>query len=413
MIRGNDRNFDALSGCTPEAQSRAVVDPIAPIDARFLDVETTRADVNDALRIVGEAIDEYRNWLVGKESDFEVVFWVDAVPLDSSLLSNVSRVISRLKRDRAILSRWHTEFQEKANDVLGSVAEYDELRAQLVASIGPDAAHDFSTTFADLTPLAIARRNVSSVRATQRLTTRLLRAEARLRDRSTRFRTLVDAFSRGVLRTEDGRTIDLAETGRAIDELAATGRGGGTPLARVQDAIARRIAEKGLAVTGLSLRARRAPLQRIMPLGGADDVTAFVRDASRKGGGGYVTSAEIVERTRRMVDEILYTENTRPLIDMYADVVLGRVAENDPARVELVDLINRLRRNYPNVVINELLGQARREDGLFLRIERVNGLLRNLDPGDRVYETPLREILREMQELARRRIYDDNDDDAR
>lgn len=391
MIRGNERRFDALSGCEPMVvdgdndggSGNLLTFRGVNLSAEFLDVNATRENVSSVMHSVSQSIDEYRSWLDDKERDFELAFWLNKVPSSGTLLNNVSRVVSRVKKDRVALNKWYAELQDEANDALDAVSEYERLRDQLQLVGGADIAAD--------TPIAAARRNLSSVRSTQRVMTRLIRAESKLRDRIANIRMRVDAFARGVIRVNGERSpLDMIATARAIDELTS----GGSALERVQDIVARRLAADG--ATRLTLTQAR-PIERV------DLANGFT---SRSKDGDHVSPSddEILRRTRDIADKILLTENTRPMIEQFVNALHSRIKPDHPMRGELDALLNRLYNNYPNRVIEELLGQARREDGIYLRIQRANNILLNLDPGDRIYEAPLREVIREMNDFASRLI---------
>nr|WOJ45361.1 hypothetical protein [Apis mellifera nudivirus] len=390
IITNNDRQFEcplSSSSATPLSATATTAAALS-LDAKVLDTDEIRASLDNIASTLANSVGEYKSWLESREAEFELRYLANDFSRDIALFNRLNGVVSRVRQARKRLNGWYSHMQELLANALDQLGTYSESVAVVQSYSQPDIT-TVNAGIAFASPLAQAKRNVSKIRSMQKHLNTLAITESRLKTSLINLRTQMEAFSRGVIRN-DGKLLDLVEVGKLVNELM----GGDTPLLRVQQQLANTInlTKTNVQVSTASLNAPPVP-----------QMTSFLENLER----GNVSEANhIIERLRTMSETTLYTDNTRENIESIAKLAQTRINDQDVERRHELDiLLTKIRNNTPNSVLNRYSQQARREDGVFLRVQNLNLIIANLHPLDRdLYETAFREIYRETYAEAQRSI---------
>lgn len=406
VVTSNDREFDCettdercYSSAARSDDGRPFAGNVVAMDARVLDTDALRADLDRMAVTLASSVDEYKRWLESRESEFELRYLANDFTRDISLFNRLNGVVSRVRQARKRLNGWYSRMQELLANALDQLGTYSESVAVIQSYAQPDFTN-FGVAgggISFLSPLAQAKRNVSKVRSVQRHLNTLALTESRLKTTVITLRTQLEMFSRGVVR-HDGKLLDLAEVGKLVSELM----GGDTPLLRVQQQLADTINATRASVRVTSVPPG-APFNSDIGGGSGGEGGRF----SAAGGGADANEADaILERLRAIAETTLYTNSTQQNIEGIARLAHARINEHDTVRRgQLDELLSEIRSNTPIAVINRYGQQARRSDGVFLRVKQLNLLIANLQPADReLYEAQLREIYDETYEEAQRTV---------
>lgn len=386
-ITNNDRQFEC-----PLASSSSSSTPLSSalsLDAKVLDVDEVRASLDSIASSLANSVGEYKSWLESREAEFELRYLANDFSRDIALFNRLNGVVSRVRQARKRLNGWYSHMQELLANAIDQLGTYSESVAVVQGFSQPDIT-TINAGIAFASPLAQAKRNVSKIRSMQKHLNTLSITESRLKTSLINLRTQMESFSRGVIRN-DGKLLDLVEVGKLVNELM----GGDTPLLRVQHQLANTI-----NLTKTNVNVSTAPFN--LP-SSPQQMTSFLENLER----GNANEANVIlERLRTMSDITLYTDNTRENIESIAKLAQTRINDQDvERRRELDSLLAKIRNNTPNRVLNRYSQQARREDGVFLRVQNLNLIIANLHPADRdLYETAFREIYRETYAEAQRSI---------
>lgn len=404
VITQNDREFACDDHASSVSTRRGIVDggsgDAAALNATVIDVDALRDSLYEMSASLTDAVGEYKRWLESKESDFELRFLTEDISHDISMFNRLNGVVSRLRQARKRVQGWYSYMQELLITALDQLTTYSESVAIIRNAERPDIT---SGTIGGITfdsPLTQAKRNVSKIRSVQRHINTLTLAETRLKNTVATFRTQMESFSRGVVKY-DRKLIDLVELGKAVDELT----GEGTPLERVQQRLA-----KIINTTRPEIRLREVQpddsLRGPDPNTYVDDFLFSVKrdDENATTTEGDSSSSSVLEKLRALSENTLYTDNTRENIESIIRIAKSRIRDDDTVRRdELERLADAIRGNTPTRVISRYRMQARKTMGIYLRLEQLNLIIKNLQPQDReLYEGTLREIYDETFREAQR-----------
>lgn len=392
VTTSNDREFNCDDRGAPIIGDRLNQ---VNIDAKVLDVDELRRDLERMATTLARSVDEYKQWLTSREAEFELRFLANDFTRDVALFNKLNGVVSRVRQARKRLNGWYSHIQELLANALDLLGSYSES-ATLVRTYGEADFTTINAGISFISPIAFAKRNVSKVRGLQRHLNTLALTETRLKTAIVNLRTQMEAFARGVVRN-DGKLLDLAEVGKIVSELTDDN----TPLLRVQQRLAAAINSTQLNVNVRS-DIDRSLFATYNPTSSAPSESFLnnIRNVDPE------SADSLLSRLREFSESALYTDHTKEAIESIARLAQSRINEQDIfRRSQLDELIDTIRSNTPEAVVNRYAQQARNSDGVFLRVKSLRLIIANLHPDDRAaYETTFNQIYGETVEEAERTI---------
>lgn len=351
-------------------------------DGDYLDIAQLYADVSHEMSVLNDSIARYKAWLKEKQERFEQYFTESSA--SEELFNQLNLLVAQIKQGLKMLASWYMTVQEIVSDVWDGIRAYESAKNMLV-SYGTQHEQSYSIGLS-VNPVTLAKRNRTKSKVFTKQTTKALNAETSIRQALFQLESELNAFNQGIIRTQNGKFINLVDLGDAIDSLYNRE----SPLVRVQQEVAHLINRAEIRV-----KLERGTLPEI---GESKNRESFVAGLSQSK---MPTDYEIIKTLHDIANTSLYTVNTMASIDKtieYAD----RHIETESNRALLADLTQEIRANLPSAVITQLRSSTRQRDVVFANVARIKRLLRNMHRDDVPTLSPqLNEVLREtMQTVA-------------
>lgn len=385
MITGNDRAF-VCTACKTTMNNGAgrqhkLHDWSSSVtfDGHFLNTSQLYEDVSHEMAVLNDNITRYKAWLKKKQERFEHYFTESFA--SEELFNQLNLIVAQIKQGLKMLTSWYMTVQEIVSDVWDGIRAYESAKNVLV-SYGAQNEQSYSIGLS-VNPVALAKKNRTKSKVFSKQTTKALSAETVIRQALFQLESELNAFNQGIVRTQNGKFVNLVDLGDAIDALYNRE----SPLVRVQQEVAHMINRAEIKVT---LEHDALPV-----IGKAVERKSFavgLEDAKMP------TEFDLIKTLHDIAHNSLYTVNTKASIDKTIDYAEKNI-ETESNRALLADLTQEIRANRPSDVINELQMSMRQKEALFLNVARIKRLLKHLHRADVPILSPrLNELLKETMQ---------------
>lgn len=259
-----------------------------------------------------------------------------------------------------------------------AIGAYESAKNVLV-SYGAQNEQSYSIGLS-VNPVALAKKNRTKSKVFSKQTTKALSAETVIRQALFQLESELNAFNQGIVRTQNGKFVNLVDLGDAIDALYNRE----SPLVRVQQEVAHMINRAEIKVT---LEHDALPV-----IGKAVERKSFavgLEDAKMP------TEFDLMSTLHDIASNSLYTVNTKASIDKTIDYADKNI-ETELNRALLAELTREIRANSPVNVIRELQITMRQKEEWFKNVARIKRLLKHLHRADVPILSPrLNDLLKE------------------
>lgn len=379
----NDRIFTCTLQSCGESNPMSRLQGAITINAQFLDVDQIRQNIYDISAQVGQAVGDFKSWLNTRESEFETKFLLREINSNLTLFNRLNIAIARLRQHNNTLNQWYTNFQNLVSLAIDYLSTYSEAIA-LIKSF------TLNPTIGGLqpSPVVLAKQHLSKSKSIQRQMNVALMAEARLKTVMIQLQTQVESFYRGTIKVND-RVLDLKEIGKLIGDLM----GSESPLERVQSSLSNVInsSQTTFDIKSSDVSTVKPPSDSFL-----QRLSKTVDRTTRND-----VTGDILKKLRTLNNTILYTDNTKPMIESFLELAEKEVFETDPRYAEVRTLIASIRGNDPATVIRKYRASVRDTDRIYLQLTRLRVIIQNLDPNDQIYRDILQSIYDEMYREAK------------
>lgn len=399
LISSNDRAF-VCSTCKATAGnpsnlyygglngvSNAIFNTSSSItfDGEFLDIDRLQADVSRVMAVLNDNIAKYKHWLKEKQDMFEQYFTESDA--SEELFNKLNLIVAQIKQGQKMLTTWYTSVQDIVSDVWDGIRAYAGAK-NLILSYGLQDEQAYSIGL-PVNPVTLAKRNRTKSKSLHKQKTKALNAETAIRQALFLLESELSAFNQGIIRTRNGKFINLVDLGETIDSLYDRE----TPLVRVQQELAQLINRSEI---NIRLRAGLMP-----DINEMSNSASFVQTLKPTEG---PTEYDLIKNLHHIADNNLYTSNTRASIDKI--ISYGETHINtETNKTKLAELTAEIRGNVPTTVLNKLRVTMRQEDVVFENMAHIKRLLKHLHPKDKpLLEPELNEVLKEMHSTAQRKL---------
>lgn len=365
LITGNDRAF-VCTACKTTANNgaRRQHDWASSItfDGHFLNTNQLYEDVSHEMAVLNDNITRYKAWLKKKQERFEHYFTESFA--SEELFNQLNLIVAQIKQGLKMLTSWYMSVQEIVSDVWDGIRAYESAKNVLV-SYGAQNEQSYSIGLS-VNPVALAKKNRTKSKVYSKQTTKALSAETVIRQALFQLESELNAFNQGIVRTQNGKFVNLVDLGDAIDALYNRE----SPLVRVQQEVAHMINRAEIKVT---LEHDALPV-----IGKAVERKSFavgLEDAKMP------TEFDLMSTLHDIANNSLYTVNTKASIDKTIDYADKNI-ETKYNRALLAELTQEIRANSPVNVIKELQMSMRQKEDLFENVARIKRLLKHLHRAD-------------------------------
>lgn len=387
LVTGNDRAF-VCTACMTKSHNGAgrqhrPVDWSSSItfDGHFLNIGQLYADVSHEMAVLNENITRYKAWLKNKQERFEDYFTESFA--SEELFNQLNLIVAQIKQGLKMLTSWYMTVQEIVSDVWDGIRAYESAKNILV-SYGAQNEQSYSIGLS-VNPVVLAKKNRTKSKVFSKQTTKALGAETAIRQALFQLESELNAFNQGIIRTRNGKFVNLVDLGDAIDSLYNRE----SPLVRVQQEVAHMINRAEIKVT---LEHDALPV-----IGESVERKSFaseLKDAKMP------TEYDIIKTLHDIANTGLYTVNTKASIDKTIDYAEKNI-ETESNRALLADLTREIRANRPSDVIQQLQLSMRQKEELFGNVARIKRLLKHLHHADVPILSPrLNELLKETMQTV-------------
>ena len=392
IISTNDRQFTCnLESCAFNPVKLHQTFGALELEGSFLDIDNIRANISDVSSAVTKAVKDFTQWVLMKESEFELKYMSHEVPGDLSLFNRINVVILRLRRSKNLLNAWYSNFHSLVSEAISRLTQYSEALTML-------RSNSINITSFTQNSLSLAKQNISKVKSIQKSMKILLRSEIRLKTLMVRIQSEIEAFFNGYINI-NGQLLNLNQ----FEELIGSLTNDSSPLVNIQNNLAN--------IINSNTQSLKYDSSNPKPIHIPDSTTT---NCTLNSCTSESTVDEIVERLRNIRNYILYTETTKPRIQNIAKIVDKLVKSDDPRYTEIQALFDDIRSKTPNNVINYYRSRVRDYDMIYYNLQMLERLLKNIDPEDLIYKDALEKIYNEMNAEAKnyadRDISGDDDD---
>lgn len=384
-INRNDRQFTCgFSTCSLGTPSQ--IPPIDRSDLFNLDFTvfntvTLRENLDIVSSNIKNIYDAYITWLRDREAEFELKVNLGDVKINNLLFTKINTLISKITQGKRILADWYSNFQNLVIDLSDLLTEYNEATAKVeslyITSTGVSGLPVPVTT--------VAKQNLSKSKSIQRQITKILALDSKIRSAIQTMTFKIRELYGGILRSGN-KTININDLGRSIDELSA----GESPLARIQTQLSEIINSTPMNFT---LRTARPPAMETIQ---NDDLLASLNR-------NVLNENYIINKLNELENAYIYTENTKPALDAAFAQIQTHPGEFHRFN-EMIAKIDAIKNNVPHVVIENLRAKANNPEDIYVTIDRILNVRRNLHPGDVIYAASLEEIYNNAIATARRLV---------
>lgn len=400
LISGNDRAF-VCSTCKATAGGgasklyysglngvrSAIFNSSSSItfDGEFLDIDRLQADVSRVMAVLNDNIAKFKLWMKEKQEMFEQYFTESDA--SEELFNKLNLIVAQIKQGQKMLTTWYTSVQDIVSDVWDGIRAYAEAK-NLILSYGLQDEQAYSIGL-PVNPVTLAKRNRTKSKSLYKQKTKALNAETAIRQALFHLESELSAFNQGIIRTRNGKFINLTDLGQAIDSLYDRE----TPLVRVQQELAQLINRSEINV---KLRAGLMP-----DINGMSNSASFVQTLQPTEG---PTEYDLIKNLLHIADNRLYTSNTSESIDKIISYAEEHV-KYELNKTKLAELTAAIRGNVPTTVLNKLRLMMRQEDVVFENIAYVKRLLKHLHAKDKpLLEPELNDVLKELYSTGKRKL---------
>lgn len=354
-------------------------------DGEFLDIDRLQADVSRVMTVLNDNIAKFKQWLKEKQEMFEQYFTESDA--SEELFNKLNLIVAQIKQGQKMLTTWYTSVQDIVSDVWDGIRAYAEAK-NLILSYGLQDEQAYSIGL-PVNPVTLAKRNRTKSKSLHKQKTRALNAETVIRQALFLLESELNAFNQGIIRTRNGKFINLVDLGQAIDSLYDRE----TPLVRVQQELAQLINSSQINVT---LRAGLMPNVNEM-----SNSASFVQTLQPTEG---PTEYDLIKNLMHIADNRLYTSNTRESIDKIISYAEAHI-NTETNKTKLAELTAEIRGNVPTTVLNTLRVTMRQENVVYENMARIKRLLKYIHPKDKpLVEPELNEVMKELLSTAQRRL---------
>lgn len=362
---GRQRAFDWSSSVT--------------FDGQFLDIDRLQADVSQVMAVLDDNITAYKRWLKEKQESFEQYFTEYAA--SEELFNQLNLIVAQIKQGQKMLTSWYMDVREIVSDIWDGIRTYATAKNMLL-SHGMLYEQSYSTGLS-VNPVTMAKKNRTKSKVLNKQKTKALSAETSIRQSLFQLESELNAFNQGVIRTQNGKFVNLADLGEAIDSLYNRE----SPLVRVQHELANMINRTKVKV---KLRAGSMP-----DVGEASKRDTFVQRLKPTVA---PNEFDIIKTLQKIADTSLYTANTKAGIDK-AIAFAEKNIQTEFNKTLLDELTREIRGNSSVAVFDRLRLSMRRKADLFENVAYIKRLSKHLHAEDRrLLGTQLDELLAETMQ---------------
>lgn len=385
FITGNDRRFTCGYGeCGNAADFRAngaLPNNMYNFDFTLFNVQALRDNLDASFQSLKIARDELINWIELSEND--VAFKVNAgvIPRDASLFNKLTNVVPRINKFKRLINAWFVSTQDLVYELSATLTNYDNISIKLqMLGVNPTVTYNTLTD----NVVAIARKNLSRSKSIQQQTNKLIVVDAKIRDLLVKLQNKNNEFSSGMLKySEENTVLDLKEVVNVINSLG----GKDSPLVALQKSLS-----ETLNAQPIRFRIDTPDVNLLTPVPGIPDL-----------GRNLPGPDEIIRILQSVKNSFLYTKSTKIQLEPIEGYI--RELRDTPRYDEFVIILQDIiENNTPNRLFQELRRQASEPEGIYLLLDRINSLRRNLQPEDAIYRPALDEIYTIAASTAEREI---------
>lgn len=404
LITSNDRAFVCstctvagsklyYSGLNGVRSANFNPSPNITFNGEFLDIDRLQADVSRVMAALNDNIAKYKQWLTEKQEMFEQYF--TEYDASEELFNKLNLIVPQIKKVLKSLTDWYANVQDIVSDVWDNSRAYADAK-NLLLSYGLQYEQSYSIGLS-INPVTLAKKNRTKAKSLHKQKTKALNAETAIRQALFRLESELSAFNQGVIRTPNGKFVNLVELGETIGSLYDRG----SPLVRVQQELAQIINTSEIKVT---LHAGMMP-----NINEVSNRESFVQTL---GPTEVPNEYVLIKDLQEIADNELYTVNTRPAVDKRIAFAEEHV-KTETNKSKLTELTREIRGAVPTAVLNKLRVTMRQKDAVYDNAAYIKRLLKKLHPKDKQLLKPkLNELLRETLQIAEGFMRNDRDGTA-
>lgn len=402
-IRSNDRQFSCEPHCNPppdgfggasasaaffssSSSSSSQMNNIT-FTTQYLDIDSLHKHIIEISTSLTNSINDYKQWLKDKEAEIETRYMMNQIEATLSLFNRVNNVRSKLQQSNKILNSWQVMIQDKLWDIIENIRSYEKVKNRLD---GYKNAGMIESSYGGDIGLSAnrndqARRKITHTKGINRSLNKIKNIESELNNNLIEFYSEINSFNSGTIRVKN-KMLDLVSLGKDIDSLVQDE----SPLSRVQNDLANIINASDVQVR-LTTENSAETIFNAMQVRNPIDVD--LRDPAS-----LFSTDELVVHLNTIKNNKLYTPNAVVSIEKILEYAT-KAAPNDP---RIKTLAIDIRNNTPDKVFRDLRRNMRDQDTIYVRLGKIESLIRNLDKNDRpTYNDGLEALLLETREVAR------------
>lgn len=361
------------------------------LDFVLLNANVLLKDLEDVMAIVKELYDSYIQWFYKLEYQFFIRVETGEIPLDLRLFNRIPSVVQKMKRANKLTRTWYAIFLNECNDLSDYLLQYQKFEVQL-KSIDV-TTYAGGTGIMQPNKVTLAKANLSRSKSIQRLRTRIMTLDTKIRTSMQEISFLMRDLKSGRLRiNQDGNrtTYDFKEITDALAELGQNN----SPLTQIYERLATIINQTPMVST-----LRTEPVTRLS----MTNPRQFLNEIQST----ELSTNDLLKRLNELIDRKLYTTSSQESIE----AIESYVEENFKTSAQYAQIqnaIKTLRNNTPTQVITELRAKANDKDNIWHTIQRIKSFIANLSENDAIFRNSFEDILETANKTATRVLNDEN-----
>lgn len=401
LITSNDRAFVCstctvagsklyYSGLNGVRSANFSPSPNITFNGEFLDIDRLQTDVSRVMAALNDNIAKYKQWLTEKQEMFEQYF--TEYDASEELFNKLNLIVPQIKKVLKSLTDWYANVQDIVSDVWEYSRAYADAK-NLLISYGLQYEQSYSIGL-PINAVTLAKKNRTKAKLLHKQKSKALNAETAIRQALFLLESELSAFNQGIIRTPNGKLINLVELGETIGSLYDRG----SPLVRVQQELAQIINTSEIKVT-----LHPGMMPNINEVSNRESFVQTLRPTEMPNE--YV----LIKKLQEIADNELYTVNTRPAIDKMIAIAEKHV-NTETNKSKLAELTREIRGTVPTAVLNKLRVTMRQKDVMYDNAAYIKRLLKKLHDKDKqLLEPKLNEVLRETLQTAEGFMRNGND----
>lgn len=363
-------------------------DNIFQLDFVVFNIPLLLADLDNVMAAVKELYDAYLQAFHKLEDEFRIRVETGEIPMDIRLFNRIPSVAQKMKRANKILRTWYSKFLNVSNDLSDLLLQYQKNVNQLQSLEATTTSG--GTGIMQPNVVTLAKANMSRSKSIQRLRTRLMSLDTKIRAAQQEISFLIRDLKAGVLRLDSdsgGGLFDFKELADAMSDLGQTN----SPLVQIHERLASIINKTPIVATLNSAPPRRLIVDT--------NASSFLSELT--GGSNKMHARDLVKRLNELVNRKFYTPKSQTSIESIETYIQENFAKA-PEYPDLLQAIKLLRENTPSNVIVSLRTKANDTANIWETIQRTKSILENLEIDDEIYRDKLTDILEMANKTAKR-----------